>query len=37
MFGQTVAFGAGRILGVDAYLERQSVVESTPWLKYLLG
>jgi len=31
------AFGAGRILGVDAYLEQLEVVRSNPWLKYLLG
>jgi thiosulfate dehydrogenase [quinone] large subunit len=31
------AFGAGRILGVDAYLERLDVVQSNPWLRYLLG
>lgn len=31
------AWGAGRILGVDAWLERTSVVERNPWLKYLLG
>ena len=31
------AFGAGRILGVDSYLEDTSVVQNNPWLKYLLG
>lgn len=31
------AFGAGRILGVDAYLEDLQVVEDNPWLRYLLG
>ena len=31
------AFGAGRILGLDEYLEKTSVVESNPWLRYLLG
>ena len=31
------AFGAGRILGVDAYLEDLDVVRSNPWLRYLLG
>lgn len=31
------AFGAGRILGLDARLERWSVVENHPWLRYLLG
>lgn len=31
------AFGAGRIIGVDAYLEETAVVQDNPWLKYLLG
>jgi thiosulfate dehydrogenase [quinone] large subunit len=31
------AFGAGRILGLDAYLERTSVVRNNPWLRYFLG
>lgn len=31
------AWGAGRIRGLDARLERASVVESNPWLRYLLG
>jgi thiosulfate dehydrogenase [quinone] large subunit len=31
------AFGAGRILGVDAWLERTGIVENNPWLRYLLG
>jgi thiosulfate dehydrogenase [quinone] large subunit len=31
------AFGAGRILGVDAYVEDTGVVQSNPWLRYLLG
>jgi thiosulfate dehydrogenase [quinone] large subunit len=31
------ALGAGRLLGVDAYLERLSVVENNRWLRYLLG
>lgn len=31
------AFGAGRILGVDTYLEDTSIVENNPWLRYLLG
>jgi thiosulfate dehydrogenase [quinone] large subunit len=31
------AFGAGRILGVDAYLEQTNVVRNNPWLRYLLG
>lgn len=31
------AVGAGRILGLDARLERTSIVENNPWLRYLLG
>jgi thiosulfate dehydrogenase [quinone] large subunit len=31
------AFGAGRILGVDAYLEKLSVVKENRWLRWLLG
>jgi thiosulfate dehydrogenase [quinone] large subunit len=31
------AFGAGRILGVDAYLEKSKVVKGNGWLKVLLG
>lgn len=31
------AFGAGRILGLDASLEQTAVVENNPWLRYLLG
>jgi thiosulfate dehydrogenase [quinone] large subunit len=31
------AFGAGRILGVDAYLEDTAIVQNNPWLTYLLG
>lgn len=31
------AFGAGRILGVDAMLEESTFVKNNPWMKYLLG
>ncbi|MFB6265775.1 MAG: DoxX family membrane protein [Candidatus Nanohaloarchaea archaeon] len=31
------AFGAGRILGVDGWLEETSFVERRPWMRYLLG
>jgi thiosulfate dehydrogenase [quinone] large subunit len=31
------AFGAGRILGVDNYLEKTDFVKRNPWLKYILG
>lgn len=31
------AWGAGRILGVDAWLEETEFVRQNPWAKYLLG
>jgi len=31
------AFGAGRILGLDARIEQLDVVQNNRWLKYLLG
>ncbi|QLH80812.1 DoxX family protein [Halosimplex pelagicum] len=31
------AIGAGRILGVDSYIESSAVVQSNPWLRYFLG
>jgi thiosulfate dehydrogenase [quinone] large subunit len=31
------AFGAGRILGLDARIEQLDVVQNNSWLKYLLG
>lgn len=31
------AIGAGRLLGLDAYLEGLDVVQNNPWLRYLLG
>ena len=31
------AWGAGRILGVDAVLEESAIVESNPWPRYVLG
>ncbi|MFC3477901.1 DoxX family protein [Halobacterium litoreum] len=37
VFLAVAAFGAGRILGVDAYLERLDVVKHNAWLRYLLG
>lgn len=36
LFGLS-AWGAGRILGIDAYLEQTGVVRDNPWLRYLLG
>ena len=31
------AIGAGRIVGVDAYVEKLAVVKNNRWLRYLLG
>jgi thiosulfate dehydrogenase [quinone] large subunit len=31
------AFGAGRILGIDSYLEDTSFVQNNPWLRLFLG
>lgn len=31
------AWGAGRILGIDAWLEQTTVVQNHHWLRYLLG
>ncbi|MFB6269388.1 MAG: DoxX family protein [Halobacterium sp.] len=37
VFLAVAAFGAGRILGVDAWLEETDVVKENEWLRYLLG
>ncbi len=42
VFLAIAAFGAGRILGLDAYIEQyehggQPLVERYPWVRYLLG
>ncbi|SNZ12645.1 thiosulfate dehydrogenase [quinone] large subunit [Natronoarchaeum philippinense] len=42
VFLSVAAFGAGRILGIDAYLEQydvggQPLVERYPWMRYILG
>lgn len=31
------AFGAGRVVGLDAYFEGHPVVRKRPWFRYLLG
>ncbi|MFB6133254.1 MAG: hypothetical protein ABEJ44_07630 [Halanaeroarchaeum sp.] len=36
LFGLAV-FGAGRIVGLDAYFEAHRLVRDRPWLRYLLG
>ncbi|GAB3671092.1 DoxX family protein [Halopiger thermotolerans] len=37
MFVLVGVFAAGRLLGVDAYLEETEFVKRRPWLRYLLG
>ncbi len=37
IFALLGALGAGRIVGIDSYLEQTETVKKMPWLKYLLG
>ncbi|WP_336025230.1 DoxX family protein [Halobellus salinisoli] len=42
VFLSVAAFGAGRILGLDSYIEQydiggESLIERYPWMRYLLG
>lgn len=37
LFVTIIVFGAGRVWGVDSYLETTDIVQSRPWLRYLLG
>jgi thiosulfate dehydrogenase [quinone] large subunit len=37
VFLAVAAFGAGRIIGLDAWLEDTEFVDANPWLRYLLG
>lgn len=42
VFLSVAAFGAGRILGLDAYIEQYEIdgvplVEQYPWTRYALG
>jgi thiosulfate dehydrogenase [quinone] large subunit len=37
VFLAVAAFGAGRILGLDALVERNELVQKYPVLKYFLG
>lgn len=37
LFATVLLFGAGRVFGVDAYLEGTDVVKNNPKLRYLLG
>jgi len=37
LFVTIIVFGAGRVWGVDSYLETTDLVGNRPWLRYLLG
>lgn len=37
LFGTLLVFGAGRVLGLDAIVERTELVQNNRWLRYLLG
>jgi thiosulfate dehydrogenase [quinone] large subunit len=37
VFLTLIVFGAGRVWGIDAYLERTSFVQSHWWVRHLLG
>jgi thiosulfate dehydrogenase [quinone] large subunit len=37
LFVTIILVGAGRVWGVDAYLEKTTFVRNRPWLRYLLG
>jgi len=37
LFIALIILGAGRVWGIDAYLERTAFVQNNPWLRYILG
>ena len=37
IFAMIATLGAGRVLGVDAYLAQTAIVEDHPRLRYLIG
>lgn len=37
LFVTIIVFGAGRIWGIDAYIEKTAFVRAHPWVRYLLG
>ena len=37
LFVTIIVFGAGRVWGIDSYLEKTDFVRARPWLRYLLG
>ncbi|MFB6128987.1 MAG: DoxX family membrane protein [Halorhabdus sp.] len=37
LFVALIVLGAGRVWGLDAYIERMYFVQENPWLRYILG
>ncbi len=37
LFATIIVFGAGRVWGLDEFLERTSIVQNNRWMRYLLG
>jgi thiosulfate dehydrogenase [quinone] large subunit len=37
LFMTLAVFGAGRVMGIDQYLEKTNFVKNNRWLRYLLG
>ncbi|QGN06342.1 DoxX family membrane protein [Halorhabdus sp. CBA1104] len=37
LFVAMIVLGAGRVWGLDAYVEKMAFVQNNPWLRYLLG
>jgi thiosulfate dehydrogenase [quinone] large subunit len=37
IFGMIATVGAGRVLGIDAYLVESDIVQNYPRLRYLIG
>jgi len=37
LFVTIIVFGAGRVFGIDAVLERTAPVRNNQWLRYVLG
>lgn len=37
LFLTVIVLGAGRVWGIDAVLEETAIVQSHPWIRYLLG
>ncbi|MFB6199198.1 MAG: DoxX family protein [Halobacteriaceae archaeon] len=37
LFITVIVFGAGRVWGIDEYLEDTAIVQSNQWLRYVLG